>query len=308
VPASNLFFVVGVTVGERLLYPSTAGAAIVAAALGQGLERQSLQPSGAALQRTARPRRWPTPLAYALLLVYAWRCAARVWEWRSSEALYAADAEAWPRSVKTRHQLGTVYHAQGRHADALHHYNASLAVLDDNALTDHCIAQVYIETGRYSEALARFEKIMAGHGVGFSPFNLWMLYVDFGFTLVALQRFQEALQPLEYGLRKNTAVPHGLNALGYAYASLQRPQEAQDTLVKGLEYDPDNALLWNNLAVVWMAAGALQQAVQGLEKALTLEPNHPSIVHNAILLKEAAQNGGVIVDRPRLELFFSRAT
>eukprot|EP00438_Fugacium_kawagutii_P013183 Skav230179 [mRNA] locus=scaffold196:126109:127152:- [translate_table: standard] len=34
VPASNLFFVVGVTVGERLLYPCNVGAAVVLAALG----------------------------------------------------------------------------------------------------------------------------------------------------------------------------------------------------------------------------------------------------------------------------------
>jgi len=308
VPASNLFFVVGVTVGERLLYPSTVGAAIAVAGLGQCLERPRPRPAetGAA-QRAARPRCWPALLASVVLAIYVWRCSTRVWQWRSSEALYAADAAAWPRSVKTRHQLGTVYHAQSRYEDALEHYDASLAILDDNALTDHCIAQIFIETGRYQEALARFEKIMGGHGVGFSAFNLWMLYVDFGFTLTAVMRFEEAIQPLEYGLRKNTAVPHGLNALGYAYANLQRLQEAQDAFAKGLEYDPENALIWNNLAVVWMAAGVFQQAAQGLEKALTLEPNNPSIIHNAVLLREAAQTRGALAARPRMELFFSRA-
>ncbi|CAE7216092.1 Tmtc4 [Symbiodinium necroappetens] len=180
-----------------------------------------------------------------------------------------ADALSWPTSVKTRHQLGTVFHQQGRSEEALREFNASLMILDDNALTDHCIAQVYIETGRYHLALERFEKILRGHGVGFSAFNLWMLYVDYGFTLVALGKFQEAIQPLEYGLSRNAAVPHGQNALGYAYAQLNQLQEAQEVLARGLEYDPDNPVIWSNLAVAacsvrrfrgttaWLARGVI---------------------------------------------------
>ncbi|CAE7942451.1 Tmtc4 [Symbiodinium sp. KB8] len=290
VPASNLFFKVGVTIGERLLYPCTVGAAMVAAALGQHLGRR---------------RSWPLRLAIALLAVYVWRCGQRVWQWRSSEALYMADALSWPTSVKTRHQLGTVFHQQGRSEEALREFNASLMILDDNALTDHCIAQVYIETGRYHLALERFEKILRGHGVGFSAFNLWMLYVDYGFTLVALGKFREAIQPLEYGLSRNAAVPHGQNALGYAYAQLNQLQEAQEVLARGLEYDPDNPVIWSNLAVVWMVAGAFQQAAQGLEKALTMEPNNPVTIHNAMLLKGVSETGQ-LAQQPRLDLFFSK--
>lgn len=304
VPASNLFFTVGVTVGERLLYPSTVGAVLVMASLAEAADQAPSK--GVLAQRSSRKRLSLSVMGHLLLALYCWRCGARVWQWRSSEALYVADAVAWPRSVKTRHQVGTVYHAQSRYTEALENYNASLMILDDNALTDHCIAQLFIETGRYRDALERFEKVFRGHGVGFSAFNLWMLYVDYGFTLVSLSRFAEAIQALEVGLQRNTAVPHGLNALGFAHAHLQQLQEAQDAFAKGLEYDPDNPILWNNLAAVWMLAGALQQAAQGLERALLLEPQNPVIVHNAILLKQAAEAGGGLTASPRLELFFSR--
>merc|ERR1712232_1014164 len=199
VPASNLFFTVGVTVGERLLYPSTVGVAIIVAALGQHVERSRRRMNGSS-------GRLPSIVAsfcYMLIAVYTWRCGVRVRQWESSEALYAADAAAWPNSVKTQHQLATVYHAQSRYEEALWHYNKSLTVLDDNALTDHCIAQIFIETGRYAEALQRFEKIQNGHGVGFSRFNLWAMFVDHGFTLVALRQFQEAIPRLEHGLKMN---------------------------------------------------------------------------------------------------------
>eukprot|EP00434_Breviolum_minutum_P003106 symbB.v1.2.002733.t1/scaffold146.1/size298692/14 len=156
-------------------------------------------------------------------------------------------------------------------------------------------------TGRYNLALERFEKIMRGHGVGFSPFNLWMLYVDYGFTLVALSRYEEAIEPLEKGLSRNAAVPHGQNALGYAYASLNQLQQAQDVLARGLEYDPDNPVMWSNLAVVWMVAGAFPQAAQGLEKALTIEPQNPVIIHNVMVLKGISQTG-YLSEHPKLDL------
>mmetsp|Transcript_73287 Transcript_73287/g.238425 ORF Transcript_73287/g.238425 Transcript_73287/m.238425 type:complete len:675 (+) Transcript_73287:115-2139(+) len=303
VPCSNLFFTVGVTVGERLLYPSTVGAALAAAALGEAAEGRSRRQrrDGGGLAGAAA--RW---LGSALVLVYLHGCTLRVWQWRSSEALYEADAIAWPTSVKTQHQVGTVYHAQNRLDEALQHYNASLLILDDNALTDHCVAQIFIETGRFAMAAERFEKIFRGHGVGFSQFNLYMLYIDYGFALVSLARFEEAIPSLQTGLNKNMAVPHGLNAMGYAYTSLNMLQEAQDAFAKGLEYDPDNAVLWSNLAVVWMAGGALQQAAQGLEKALQLEPDNPAALQNAQLLQDAVENGGYVAARPRLELFFTR--
>lgn len=301
VPASNLFFVVGVTVGERLLYPSTVGAAMAFAALGEAAERQSAS-------ATWPRRRLPLLFGYVLLSAYVWKCGSRVWEWRSSEALYEADALSWPNSVKTRHQLGTVYHAQNRYEEALREYEASLAVLDDNALTDQCVAQIYIETGRFEDAVERFQKILGGHLVGFSRFNIWMLYIDFGFALVSRSRFEEAIPMLDEGLKLNLAVPHGLNALGYAHAHLQNLQQAQDAFATGLEYDPDNPVIWNNLAVVWMTAGALENAAQGIERALTLEPNHPTFIHNAMILQRAAENGGVLEAGPRMEMFFSRAT
>lgn len=143
--------------------------------------------------------------------------------------------------------------------------------------------------------------------VGFSAFNLWSFYCDFGFTLVSLQRFEEAVPYLEFGLQRNAAVPHAQNALGYAFAYLNQLQQAQDSFARGLEYDPENALMFNNLAVVWMLAGVFQQAAQGLEQAVTLEGEHPAFVYNIMLLKQAAQTG-VLEGTPRLELFFSRST
>jgi len=251
-------------------------------------------------------RRWPGALVGALLCAYVWGSATRVWQWRSSEALYAADAAAWPRSVKTRHQLGTVYHAQSQYSEALAHYNASLTILDDNALTDHCIAQLYIETGRYADALERFEKIFRGHLVGFSQFNLWMLYVDYGFALMMLRRFEEAVPLLQQGLNLNEDVPHGLNALGFCLTQLGHFPEGREAFERGLRYDPTNPWLTNNLGVAHALAGELKDGSDLIVSALAAEPSVPAFAHNARVLQTLLESGRWPDEPLALELFFNR--
>ncbi|CAK0849410.1 unnamed protein product, partial [Prorocentrum cordatum] len=245
VPASNLFFVVGVTVGERLLYPSTVGAAVVFASVGQALELGAPAGRGAGRGPGAGGRSWPWVCGAALVCFYAVGCSVRVWQvvwWVVRGAVRGGRgplAALRQDAAPARHDLpraGALRGGAGALGGAVAD-NASLAVLDDNALTDHVIAQVFIETGRYDDAIQRFQKIQAGHFVGFAPFNLYMFYIDYGFALVAGRHFEEAIPLLEHGLKRNTAVPHGINALGYAFVRVDKLQEAQDWFARGLEYD-----------------------------------------------------------------------
>ena len=101
VPASNLFFLVGVTVGERLLYPCNIGAALVAAALGTNFERRIVHQTKA----SATLKHWF--VGGGFLAVFLWLAALRTYQWSSRELLFAADAASYPQSTKHRHQLGT---------------------------------------------------------------------------------------------------------------------------------------------------------------------------------------------------------
>ena len=91
VPASNLFFLVGVTVGERLLYPCNVGAAMVLATLGT---------------HQAKRGRYLLPTC-CLLLVFTSLAALRTYQWSSRELLFGTDAATYPQSTKNRHQYGS---------------------------------------------------------------------------------------------------------------------------------------------------------------------------------------------------------
>jgi len=269
--------------------------------------------------RSSRPTSLITSLSFkpilAGLLCLVWQgvflrnCWLRVWQWQNRLILFETDTAAWPRSLKSHHQLGTVYHRMNRFDEALVHYNVTVRMHDDNALTDYCIAQVYIETSRFRIALPYFEKIMAGHGIGFGGYNLFALYVDYGFTLAILgENLETAVNSLEQGLKINADVPYGWNALGIGYYKLGALQEAQDSLVKALEWDPNNPVIFNNLGCLWLTAGALEQSYGALGKALEQEPDNQIFLYNAHLVQAAGNGDQETVEKhkPRMDFFYTR--
>ena len=118
VPASNLFFVVGVTVGERLLYPCNVGLAILIGTFGtRSTSREALKrmttPTGKSPKDTSfdSSASFHGPAIFKALLlgmlaVFTWLARVRTCQWASRELLFAADAQSYPRSTKARHQLG----------------------------------------------------------------------------------------------------------------------------------------------------------------------------------------------------------
>jgi len=306
VPASNLFFVVGTTIGERLLYPCNVGFAMLVSSLGAGSRDAALAAAKARPQQRRAGVGGKAVLGFVVLLVFLCRGSWRVYQWSSRETLFGPDAAAYPRSTKTRHQYGTVLHREGRFDEALTHFRASLAVFPQSALTEYCIAQILIEIGQPDEARKHFENIFAGHGLGFGRFNIYALHVDYGFTLMMLRRYEDAIPTLQQGLSLNEDVPHGLNALGYSFVQLGRHQEAADAFQRGLGYDPANPFLLNNLGVVNMMAGNFDAGAQLIAQAVQLEPQTPSFLYNAQMVQTMVETNRWPTQQFVLELFFNR--
>lgn len=319
-PFSNLFFLVGTTVAERLLYPCTVGWSLLIAALfSPRLGRARRVPaSGARPRRPARPprsggrscrshagRAVNFRFTFAVLVLcglYGYRSLVRLWQWRSKAELFQADMRVWHRSSKVVHQYASVLHGSGHLGEALLFYNRSLEIFDDNALTDYCIAQILLQLGRFDEARTRFEKILGGHGIGFGSHNTYLLTIDYGWLLTRLGRYTEALPFLSKGLDLRPDVAYAWNALGVStYNSAHGPEDVQramDHLLKAVELQPRNAVLWSNTAAIASAGGAVEQAKMAVTNAIALSPSSdggPAWNANVLL------NG--VEGKPRLELF-----
>lgn len=283
VPASNLIFLVGTTVGERLLYPSTLGWSLLVAAF------------------TAGPRQKPRGTAWwvsvALLAVYVLNSNLRMGHWKNTKTLFETDALQWSRSSKVLHSKASELQAQGDLVGALESYLASLAVFDDQAITDYCIARIYIHLDNLEEASTRFDKILNGHGIGFHDGNDFLWMTDLGYVMTKMGQYEHGVHWLQEGLQR---MPHSCfawNALGVARANLGKIEESAQALAEGLQCDPGSASIWNNAAVVYAYGNALQQATEAMQRAVSLNASNPIVTHNAqVLSGQAGQDVRPIFD------------
>jgi len=114
-PAANAAFVVGTTLGERLLYLPSAPFCLLAA--------RALRLAAAA----APPRAAAAAAALALAAV-AQRCRSELAPYRCEQRLWAANAQRYPRNVLALNNLAVRFDTVGLHADALPLYDAIEAV------------------------------------------------------------------------------------------------------------------------------------------------------------------------------------
>lgn len=282
IPASNLLFLVGTTVGERLLYPCTVGSAMVIGALLKGAVGKG---------RILLPIR--VALGSTLLLIYIWNSNVRMSHWKNTTVLFTTDAQHWGRSAKVLHSQGSELQAKNDLEGALDSYLKSLEVFDDQAITDYCIARLYLNLNRVQEAYQRFDKILNGHGIGLHDGNDFLWMTDLGYTLVKLETYDQGMHYLQQGLERMPHSCYAWNALGVAQAQSSKLEQAAESLVTGLQCDPDSASIWSNLAVVYAYGNAGQQANEALQKAVTLNSSNPVVVHNVNVLTGKAGQGAI---------------
>merc|ERR1711879_503584 len=159
------------------------------------------------------------------------------------------------------------------------------------AITDYCIARIYIHLDRLKEAHARFDKILTGHGIGFHGGNDFLWMTDLGYLLVALGSYEQGQHYLQEGLNRMPYSCFAWNALGVARAHLGQFQQALQSFSEGLSCDPNSTSMWNNVAVVYAYVNEGQQATQALQHAVSLNATHPMVVHNTRVLLGQAPPG-----------------
>ena len=93
-----------------------------------------------------------------------------------------------------------------------------------------------------------------------------------GEALRRLERFREAIGPLEISASLRPSDSRVALALGWCYKRTNRLAQAIDILDRVRRHHPENALLRYNLACYWSLAGNPDRAISELQSALDLEP------------------------------------
>ncbi|HEV3162635.1 MAG TPA: tetratricopeptide repeat protein [Isosphaeraceae bacterium] len=93
-----------------------------------------------------------------------------------------------------------------------------------------------------------------------------------GEALRSLERYREALKPLEVAAGLKPGDPDVAIALGWCYKRTHRLAQAIDALGRALRENPQHPLLHYNQACYWSLANNPAKAIDALAVALDLDP------------------------------------
>jgi tetratricopeptide (TPR) repeat protein len=128
------------------------------------------------------------------------------------------------------------------------------------------LASGYEETGRFEDAMATYEQIIAAHpGAEAAVNNLAALLLDHQTDAASYARALELVKPLE-----NSGNPLVLDTVGWAYYRNQRYAEAVEILQPAVADAGDNALLRYHLGMAYLAIDNPGEAEDELRVALSL--------------------------------------
>jgi tetratricopeptide (TPR) repeat protein len=99
-----------------------------------------------------------------------------------------------------------------------------------------------------------------------------------GEALRALERYREALKPLEVAAKLRPSDVNVAIALGWCYKRTHRLAQAIDALERAGRHNPEVPLLRYNLACYWSLAGNVSKALDELAAALDLEPDLRALI------------------------------
>ena len=99
-----------------------------------------------------------------------------------------------------------------------------------------------------------------------------------GEALRCLERYREALRPLEIAASLRPGDSRVALALGWCYKRTNRLAQAIDSLERALREHPEHALLHYNLACYWSLAGNSPKALDALSMALELDADLRSLM------------------------------
>ena len=99
-----------------------------------------------------------------------------------------------------------------------------------------------------------------------------------GEALRSLNRYRDALRPLEVAAALRPGDSRVALALGWCYKRTNRLAQAIDSLERALREHPDEALLHYNLACYWSFAANGSKALDELSTALDLDPDLRNLI------------------------------
>ncbi len=273
---SNVFFLIGTSYGERLLYLPSFGFAL---ALAWGILKMLKIDD---MTNLLNPNNKGTPLwtiAGILLSVYSVRTILRNPTWENSASLYASDLPNSPDCAKLNYhnalevariamdeKTGSVKDRAGLER-AVECYSKCINLYPEyhDAYGSRGIA--YFRLGQYDKAFDDYQV-----SIKYRPNNATVLS-NMGFIYFMRGQLEKAEEVYKESIKWDPRFVDARRNLGAVLAMKKRFPEAIEQWEEGLKYDPQNATLLLYIGSAYRDMGQPDKAVPWLEKAYSVDPS-----------------------------------
>jgi protein O-mannosyl-transferase len=250
-PISNLLFLIGTPLAERLLYLPSAGLAMAAGALLSLLS----------------PRIASGALAL-LLLAGSVRTIARNRVWHDDRSFAFATAVNAPTSAKAQFNLGVFLEEHSDPSGAAAAYARAVELAPSWADAQFNLAGVLLRTSRLPEAIQAYRRALA-----LKP-DESRIVLNFGYALYQARQHEEAVGLYQAYLKAHPNTPAVLNSLGANLFALGQLPQATQAYRSAVSLAPNEIGYRLNLAQALEATGEEEEAMAEYRTLLKREPEN----------------------------------
>jgi protein O-mannosyl-transferase len=211
----------------------------------------------------------------AAILICGWLTSRQIGYWQSSETLFRHELEVVPDNYIARFNLGTALVEQGRSAEAIPQFQATLRLNPNDGEACGSLATALAEGGQIDDAVIFYQKALSLNPDDFeSCINLAITFARQGKLDSAIGLFQQAIL-----LRPNDVDAH--RYLGMTFSKMGRLADAEKQFETIVRITPDDFEMINNLGMLYARQGKLNDAIKQFQRAAQLHPED-SAVHNSL--------------------------
>ena len=282
---SNVFYLIGSTMGDRLLFAPVFGTVLCLGWLmykymGQLPSEKMMNPAALVLLGVA--------------VLYGLKTVARNNDWASNASLFKADMENAPGSARVLYNYSTTlleeYNADNTNKAALAEATDLLqrSVAIDSGYRDAFVnlGAAYYKAGKYPEAIVATQRALQLSGSDSS------IRTTIGDCYFMMNRIGEAISIYQWALAKGIRQTKTYTFLGTSFFKKGAYNEAIATFTEGVKFDSTSSELWGNLGNALGASGRYDEALNAFSKSLQIKPGQRNIL-NAMAISYANKGDSI---------------
>ena len=280
---SNIPFLIGTAMGERLLFFPSVGFCLIVALL---IEKYLAGRETAQWQLIKQPK--VLALLIPVALIYSFITINRNSDWLDDFTLFSTDLTKVPTNCRLNHNMGIVLKVRYLEEkdpvkkkeiseQELKYFLKALDIYPEYDKSNLEAGLIYFNQNNFKDAIKYFKVANAQNPKNADPYNIGACYLQLGLMDSAFLYFYKTLKLDPENISVQLDAQRGI---GKAFLIKNKYDSAEAYFKKVINLRPDNADVLVELGIVYFDQQKYPQAIEQYKKAIAADPKNISAYSN----------------------------